>query len=146
MDLRLVYVNRIGFNFKGNIMYEFIFTDNDKIKTFDVYGDGWEEEPASGQASPPDDFYVHGLGKIEVRDYELQCAGDNDFYSVCDAKDGVVALAYELIDDTFVKYPRLCFHYDEKVESVVEKLSRRKIILDVITELDEDDDYSDEEE
>lgn len=144
MDLKLVYVNKIGFNFKGNIMYEFIFSDANKVDRLDVYGDGWEEEPASGYASPPDDFYVHALGKLDVKDYELMCAGDNDYYSVLDARDGVIALAYELIDDTFVKYPRLCFHYWEDLESVKEKLLRRKIVLDVLTNEDEEDVFDDE--
>ena len=47
--MNLVYVNELGPNYKGDNIYEFIFSDLD-----DVWGDEWDAEPASGKPSPPD--------------------------------------------------------------------------------------------
>lgn len=145
MNLKLVYVNKVGYDFKGNVNYEFIFTDNDRTDVFDVFGEGWVVEPASGEACPPDEYYINAVGRLNVKDYELECACDNDFYSYMDAKDGVIAIAYELIDDTFTKYPRLCFHYGEELESVQAKLKRRKLAIDLVTDLDTEN-YEDDED
>ena len=137
MDLRLVYVNKLGYNFKGNANYEFIFVDNDKIDINDVWGEGWYEDTAWENACPPDEMYVSAIGRLDVKDYELECASDSMYFSYYDAKDKVIALAYELIDDQFVKYPRLCFHYGDELYDVINKLKLRKLTLDISTEFDD---------
>jgi hypothetical protein len=40
--MNLVYVNELGPNFRGDNIYEFIFSDVD-----DVWGDDWDAEPAN---------------------------------------------------------------------------------------------------
>ena len=48
-DLFLVYVNRVGKDYKGNILFEFIFSNT--IENVD--GENWDMVPASGRPEPP---------------------------------------------------------------------------------------------
>ena len=45
---RLVFVNELGPNFRGDNLYEFIFSDNE-----DISGEDWESSPAGGNPQPP---------------------------------------------------------------------------------------------
>jgi hypothetical protein len=42
--MRLIYVNELGPNYKGDNIYEFIFSDVEE-----VWGEDWDSEPASGK-------------------------------------------------------------------------------------------------
>ena len=46
---RLIYINGMGPNFRGDNIYEFIFSD-----TLEVFGENWESKPANGYPLPPD--------------------------------------------------------------------------------------------
>lgn len=128
MKYNLIYINKIGFNFKGEATYEFIFSDS-SIALDDVWGDDWETTPAAGSAQPPDIECISKVGIIKCKEYELEVIHDSQYYSLSDAKDNIVCLGYELIDDTFVSYPRLVFQFGEDLDSVEQKLSLRKLKL-----------------
>ena len=49
----LIYVNGLGPNYRGDNMYEFIFSDE-----LDVWGDNWDAKPASGYPEPPHIQYI----------------------------------------------------------------------------------------
>mgnify|MGYP003689724137 FL=1 len=51
--MKLVYINELGPNYKGDNIYEFIFSDVD-----DVWGDEWDAQPANGNPSPPHIQYL----------------------------------------------------------------------------------------
>jgi hypothetical protein len=42
-DLRLIYINKVGIDYLGKYIYEFMFSDIIK----DIDGDGWDENPAA---------------------------------------------------------------------------------------------------
>ena len=46
----LIFVNELGPNYKGDNIYEFIFSDDIE----GVWGDSWESKPSNGYPSPPD--------------------------------------------------------------------------------------------
>ena len=48
--MKLVYINKIGQNWKGNYIYEFLFSDIVK----DIDGEGWDSYPSSGNPEPPE--------------------------------------------------------------------------------------------
>ena len=50
----LIYINGMGPNYKGDNIYEFIFSDT----TEDVWGENWESKPANGYPLPPDAEYI----------------------------------------------------------------------------------------
>ncbi|MFM2011012.1 MAG: hypothetical protein RLZZ479_1403 [Bacteroidota bacterium] len=125
--MNLVYVNELGPNFRGDNIYEFIFSDID-----DVWGDDWDAEPANGRPQPPNIDYVKKVGVLKNSEIELTLIQNSDFFGVYDAVDGVIALAWEKGDSDEIlisKKKRLVFQYGETVESVENKLYERDIVL-----------------
>jgi hypothetical protein len=125
--MNLVYVNELGPNYKGDNIYEFIFSDLD-----DVWGEDWDSEPASGKPQPPNVSYIKKVGTLKNSKIELTLIQESDFFGVFDAVDGVISLAWEKNDSDdilFNKKKRLVFQYGESVESVENKLYERDIVL-----------------
>lgn len=125
--MRLIYVNELGPNYRGDNIYEFIFSDVEE-----VWGDEWDAEPASGRPSPPNIEYIKKVGVLRNSDIELHLVQNSDFFSVYDAVEDVIALGWEKSDSEFVvdeNYKRLVFRYGESVKSVEDKLYERDIVL-----------------
>jgi len=124
----LIYINVIGKDYKDNFIYEFIFSDTLK----DVDGGQWDAVPASGQPDPPNDVFINSVGRIET-ELLLDVIQNSTIFAVWDAIDGVVALAWENLDD-LETYPesRLIFKYGETMEDVETKLYERDLILNYI--------------
>ena len=123
----LVYVNELGPNYRGDNIYEFIFSDLD-----DVWGDDWDAEPASGKPQPPEINYIKKVGVLKNSEVQLELIQNSDFFGVYDAIDGVISLAWENSnsDEILVhKRKRLVFQYGESVEDVENKLYERDIVL-----------------
>ena len=123
----LVYVNELGPNYRGDNIYEFIFSDLE-----DVWWDDWDAEPAAGKPSPPDVNYVKKVGVLKNSEIQLELIQNSDFFGVYDAVDGVISLAWEKsdTDDILIhKRKRLVFQYGDTVEIVENKLYERDIVL-----------------
>jgi hypothetical protein len=127
-DLFLIYVNVVGKDYKGNFIYEFIFSNTAK----DIDGDEWDTFPASGRPEPPYENFIKNVGRLES-DLKLDVIQNSDTFAVWDAIDGVIALAWENIND-YESYPdkRLCFKFGETLTSVEEKLYEKDLILNYI--------------
>lgn len=137
--MNLVYVNELGPNYKGDNIYEFIFSDLD-----DVWGDEWDAEPASGKPSPPDINYIKRVGALKNAEIELELIQNSDYFGVYDAIDGVISLAWEKSDSDEIlinKRKRLVFQYGESVEGVENKLYERDIVLKWEKNLVQDEKY-----
>ena len=125
--MNLVYVNELGPNYKGDNVYEFIFSDLD-----DVWGEDWDAEPASGKPLPPEINYIKKVGVLKNSDIQLELIQNSDFFGIYDAIDGVISLAWENANSDEVlihKRKRLVFQYNEGIESVENKLYERDIVL-----------------
>jgi hypothetical protein len=123
----LVYVNELGPNFRGDNIYEFIFSNLD-----DVWGEDWDSEPANGKPQPPNIEYIKKVGVLKNSEIELNLIQNSDFFGVYDAIDGVISLAWERSDSDEIlisKRKRLVFQYGETVDSVENKLYERDIVL-----------------
>lgn len=123
---QLIYINGLGPNYKGDNIYEFIFSD-----TLEVFGENWESKPANGYPSPPDLEYIKKVGTLINEDVEFELVQDSDVFSVIDSMDGVVALGWEkeTNDKDFSIIKRLVFQFGETEESVKDKLYERDIVL-----------------
>jgi hypothetical protein len=126
-DLKLIYVLPVGKNWKEEYIYEFIFSDN----VSNVDGEDWDAYPASGKPSSPHKTLIKGVGRLtsEIRFDVIQ---NSDTFSVYDAVDGVIALAWENIED-YEQYPdfRLCFRFGDDVNKVKETLYSKDITLEI---------------
>ncbi len=128
-NLILIYVHSIGEEWQGDNIYEFIFSD----KTEDVEGEDWDIYPASiGNVTPPPQDVVRLVGVLRSDDVTLDVISNSDTFSVWDALDGVVALAYENLDD-IDEYPdnRLVFRVGDTLEKINDNLLTRGLILKI---------------
>ena len=137
--MNLIYVNELGPNYKGDNIYEFIFSDID-----DVWGEDWDAEPASGKPLPPEINYIKKVGVLRNSDISLTLIQNSDFFGVYDAIDGVISLAWERSDSDDIlinKRKRLVFNYGETIESVNDKLYERDVVLNWEKNLVQDETY-----
>lgn len=128
-NLFLIYVNRVGKDYTGNYLYEFIFSDN--IKNVD--GEDWDTFPASGRPQPPLKNFIKKVGRLES-ELILDVVQNSDTFAVWDAVDGVIALAWENMN-SYETYPehRLCFGFGETIKDVEAKLYEKDLILNYNT-------------
>ena len=57
----LIYVNELGPNYKGDNIYEFIFSDD----VTNIWGEMWESKPSNGYPSPPD---IENIKKMKTKE------------------------------------------------------------------------------
>lgn len=118
----LIYVNGLGPNFRGDNLYEFIFSD-DK----DVWGENWDSKPSNGYPQPPDLKYVKKVGVLKNTDIKLDLIQNSDYFSMIDAVDGVIALAWESdeVED------RMVFRFGQSENEVTDVLYSKDLILKI---------------
>ena len=118
----LIYVNGLGPNFRGDNLYEFIFSD-DK----DVWGENWDSKPSNGYPQPPDLKYVKKVGVLKNTDIKLDLIQNSDYFSMIDAVDGVIALAWESdeVED------RMVFRFGQSEDEITDILYSKDLILKI---------------
>jgi hypothetical protein len=129
--MKLVYINKIGQNWKGNYIYEFLFSDVVK----DIDGEGWDSYPSSGNPEPPEGRFVKKNGQLNTA-LKLDLVQESDSFAMWDAVDGIVAMAWENMEG-YDEYPekRLFFSFGEDIESVNDKLYEKDMVLNYNKEL-----------
>lgn len=132
-DLFLIYINMVGKDYRGNLIYEFIFSNTLE----NVDGEEWDTYPASGRPEPPHDNFIKKVGRLES-EMNLDVIQNSDTFAVWDAVDGVIALAWENIN-AYDSYPekRLCFKFGEPIQEVEAKLYENDLILQYNTKNNE---------
>ena len=125
----LIYVNGLGPNYKGDNIYEFIFSD---VKE-EVWGESWESKPSNGNPLPPNIEFIRKVGVLKNAEIKLSLIQDSDFFSMIDSLDDVIALAWES-DDSDINFDiekRLVFRYGEDEKKIKDKLYERDIVLEL---------------
>jgi hypothetical protein len=124
----LIYVNELGPNYKGDNIYEFIFSDS----LDDIWGESWESKPANGYPLPPDLEHIKKVGVLKHDVINFSVVQKSDWLSMVDAVDGVIALAWENESEevNFELSKRLVFRFGEEETSVKNKLYERDIVLE----------------
>ena len=119
----LIFVNGLGPNYKGDNLYEFIFSND-----LDVWGDGWESKPSNGYPTPPELKHIKKVGVLRNTDVKLELIQNSDFFCMIDALDDVVALAWEPEEVRGQK--RMVFRFGESEQQIKDKLYERDLILE----------------
>lgn len=118
----LIFVNGLGPDYKGDNLYEFIFSDQ-----LEVWGERWESKPCSSYPLPPELNYIKKVGVLKNTDIKLELIQNSDYFSMEDAIDDVVALAWETENDNG---KRLVFRFGEEESIIKDKLYERDLILE----------------
>jgi hypothetical protein len=119
----LTYVNGLGPNYKGDNLYEFIFSDS-----LDVWGESWESKPSNGYPTPPELQYIKKVGVLRNTDLKLELIQNSDFFCMIDAMDDIVALAWETEESEGQK--RIVFRFGSTEQEIKDKLYERDLILE----------------
>ena len=124
----LIFVNELGPNYKGDNIYEFIFSDNLE----GVWGDSWESKPSNGYPLPPDLEHIKKVGVLKNDIITMSVIQNSDYFSMVDAVDGVIALCWENESEgvDFERTKRLVFRFGEPEETVKNKLYERDLVLE----------------
>lgn len=142
--LRLIFILKIGYNTKGDGLYEFIFSlDPTNI---DMEGWMWDIAPACDNAFPPTEEYTDAVFSLKTSSFDLSCLHESVDMPYMHGYHTIHALAHEiekLPDDNgkFGDYekmfegndnddvPLLVFHYGTTLAKVKDMLNARRIIL-----------------
>lgn len=124
----LIFVNELGPNYRGDNIYEFIFSD----KLEDIWGEMWESRPSNGYPLPPNIEFIKKVGILKNNLISLSVIQKSDYFSMIDAMDDVIALAWENESDSvnFNLTKRLVFRFGESEEVINNKLYERDIVLE----------------
>ena len=124
--MRLIYVNEIGSDYKGQRQYEFIFSESDEIDM-----EEWFDVPASSTmtSKSPSIEYIDLVGLLKDTDLVLELIQNSDYFGVIDAVDGIIAMAWEK-SNFDLESDRLFFRFGENIESVAKKLKSRGFSLE----------------
>lgn len=143
--LKLIFILKIGYNSKGEGLYEFIFSENPE--NIDVEGWCWDISPACDNALPPTEKYVNEVYSLKTGTFDLFCLHEAVDREYMHGYHTIHALAYEIekqVDETndskygdyekmFEKedddLPLMVFHYGMTLGKVKEILNTRKIVL-----------------
>lgn len=123
----LIYVNKLGQNYKGENLYEFIFSDSLE----NIWGESWESKPANGYPSPPNIEFITKVGVLK-NTLDLEVLQNSDIFSMIDGMDDVIALAWEKESENvnFDMKKRLVFRFGENIEIIKNKLYERDLVLE----------------
>mgnify|MGYP000928907908 FL=1 len=139
--LKLIYINKIGYNAKGEGLYEFIFSEDPT--NIDIEAWCWDLSPACDNAMPPTENYISAVFNLKTSSFDLFCLHEAVDREYMHGYHTIHALAYEIEkqeDDNAGDYekmfesenddvPLLVFHYGMTLAKVKDLLSSRKIIL-----------------
>lgn len=120
----LCYINKLGPNHKGELIYEFIFTNDIE----GVNGDDWDRFPANGYPSLPHSIYMSNVMLLKTISLDLILAKDNDFFTYDDCKEGIVAMGWE---ESYIS-DRLIFKFGESLDDVKSRLYQKDYYLEEI--------------
>lgn len=127
IEPRLGFVRLIGEESDGYYRYEFIFTD--KIDEF--WGENFEYKPAGLiNELMPNEKYIYEVHIVKMK-IKLELIQSNSCFSMQDCFDGIIALAWENVDD-YDKYPeegRIFFRFGETVDEVENKLAMKNVLM-----------------
>ena len=121
-------MSKIGTDMDNINTYEILFSDNIE----EVWGDDWNQSPAGICIDlKPGEEYISD--KIIIKTSKnIDLAQEQTCFSMMDAIDGIVALAWENMDD-YDEYPeergRLFFKFGETLEKTEEKLAKCGILM-----------------
>jgi len=122
----LIYINELGPNYRGENIYEFIFSD-----VLDVWGENWDSKPANGYPEPPELEHVKKVGVLTTSEMKLSLIQNSDIFSVLDSMQGVICLGWENDEEQdFDNKKRLVFSFGESEKLIKDKLYERDIVLE----------------
>ena len=125
----LIYANKIGTNFKGEHMFEFLFSD----KTDWDWDESWYESSVITDKNDltPEPNFIKLVGNLKTEELDLELVQNSGVFQIYNAVEGIIALGWEKLEDSDEDYPeeRIVFRFGETQASVEDKLYSMDLVL-----------------
>ena len=124
----LIYINRIGKTFKGENMFEFLFSDSTEWE----WDESWYESSVMTDTRDlaPDESIIKLLGSLKTDEFDLELIQEDGVRDIYNAVEGIMALGWEkLQDDEDYPEKRRVFKFGDTKESVDEQLYEYDLVL-----------------
>ena len=139
-EQKLIYILKIGYNSKGEGLYEFIFSEDET--NIDIEGWCWDISPACDNAMPPTEEYISNVFNLKTSTFDLFCLHDAIDREYMHGYHTIHALGYEIeksnedgmsyeqmFENDDEDMPLLVFHYGMSLEQVTDLLEERRFVL-----------------
>ena len=124
----LIYINRIGTTFKGEHIFEFLFSNSIEWD----WDDTWYESSVMTDTRElsPDESIIKIVGTLKTDEFDLELVQEDGVRDIYNAVEGIIALGWEkLVEDEEIPEKRRVFNFGDTKESVDEQLYEYDLAL-----------------
>lgn len=124
----LIYINRIGTTFKGEHIFEFLFSNSVEWD----WDDTWYESSVMTDTRElsPDESIIKTVGTLKTDEFNLELVQEDGVRDIYNAVEGIIALGWEkLEEDEEIPEKRRVFNFGDTKESVDEQLYEYDLAL-----------------
>ena len=124
----LIYINRIGTTFKGEHIFEFLFSDSIDWE----WDDSWYESSVMTETRElsPDENIIKSVGTLKTNLFNMELVQEDGVRDIYNAVEGIIALGWEkLEEDEEIPEKRRVFNFGDTKESVDEQLYEYDLAL-----------------
>jgi hypothetical protein len=124
----LIYINRIGTTFKGEHIFEFLFSDSIDWE----WDDSWYESSVMTETRElsPDENIIKSVGTLKTNLFNMELVQEDGVRDIYNAVEGIIALGWEkLEEDEELVEKRRVFKFGDTKESVDDQLYEYDLIL-----------------
>ena len=124
----LIYINRIGTTFKGEHIFEFLFSNSVDWE----WDDSWYESSVMTETRElaPDETIVKIVGTLKTDLFDMELVQEDGVRDIYNAVEGIIALGWEkLEEDEEIPEKRRVFNFGDTKESVDEQLYEYDLVL-----------------
>jgi hypothetical protein len=124
----LIYINRIGTTFKGEHIFEFLFSNSVEWE----WDESWYESSvmADTRELSPNESIVKLVGTLKTDEFNLELVQEDGVRNIYNAVEGIIALGWEkLEDEDEIPEKRRVFNFGDTKESVDEQLYEYDLAL-----------------
>jgi hypothetical protein len=124
----LIYINRIGSTFKGENIFEFLFSDSTDWE----WDESWYESSVMTDTRElaPDESIIKLVGTLKTGELDLELVQEDGVRDIYNAVEGIIALGWEkLSEEEEIPDKRRVFKFGDTKESVDDQLYEYDLAL-----------------
>jgi hypothetical protein len=124
----LIYINRIGSTFKGENIFEFLFSDSTDWE----WDESWYESSVMTDTRElaPDESIIKLVGTLKSGELDLELVQEDGVRDIYNAVEGIIALGWEkLSEEEEIPDKRRVFKFGDTKESVDDQLYEYDLAL-----------------
>ena len=124
----LIYINRIGTTFKGEHIFEFLFSNSVEWD----WDDTWYESSVMTDTRElsPDESIIKTVGTLKTNELDLELVQEDGVRDIYNAVEGIIALGWEKLgEEDEIPERRRVFNFEDTKESVDEQLYEYDLTL-----------------